>query len=213
MRIGVATGDVEMVANDCYGDAVNVASRLCDLCGPHQIWASAATLASVDEGKNVTFRSLGPINVRGRSEPCSVYQIEWRQEDYSDFLTMHGQLDDIYGSNDVDALGREIELRWTDNTKRFKSFELPASIGRGRTSDFLVNDPRVSRTHAQLEWRNGSVIFTDYSSYGSWVRFDGAKGSDVLLRREECMLHGKGQLALGGSFTDETTPMIYFSVS
>ncbi len=39
IRIGVARGDVEFVDGDCYGDAVNVASRLSDLSGPHQVTA------------------------------------------------------------------------------------------------------------------------------------------------------------------------------
>ena len=47
MRIGVASGDVEIVAGDCYGDAVNVASRLCDLCGPYQIWANEAAVNAI----------------------------------------------------------------------------------------------------------------------------------------------------------------------
>ena len=42
IRIGVASGDVEIVAGDCYGDAVNVAARLSDLAGVdvsrHQVW-------------------------------------------------------------------------------------------------------------------------------------------------------------------------------
>ena len=212
MRIGMASGEVEMVGDDCYGDAVNVASRLCDLCGPNQIWASAASLNFVEEASGVTFRTLGPIGIRGRAEPCSVYQIEWRQEEVSDFLTMQGQLNEVYASNEVDALGREIELKWLDQTKRFKSFELPVSIGRVRSVEFVVDDPRVSRTHARLEWRNGSVVIVDVSSYGSWVRFVGAKGSDVLLRRQECVLHGKGELALGGSFADSSAPTVQFSV-
>jgi adenylate cyclase len=212
MRIGMASGEVEMVGDDCYGDAVNVASRLCDLCGPNQIWASAASLNFVEEASGVTFRTLGPIGIRGRAEQCSVYQIEWRQEEVSDFLTMQGQLDEVYASNEVDALGREIELKWLDQTKRFKSFELPVNIGRVRTVEFVVDDPRVSRTHARLEWRNGSVVIVDVSSYGSWVRFVGAKGSDVLLRRQECVLHGKGELALGGSFADSSVPTVQFSV-
>jgi adenylate cyclase len=212
MRIGMASGEVEMVGDDCYGDAVNVASRLCDLCGPNQIWASAASLNFVEEASGVTFRTLGPIAIRGRAEHCSVYQIEWRQEEVSDFLTMQGQLDEVYASNEVDALGREIELKWLDQVKRFKSFELPVNIGRVRTVEFVVDDPRVSRTHARLEWRNGSVVIVDVSSYGSWVRFLGAKGSDVLLRRQECVLHGKGALALGGSFSDSSVPTVQFSV-
>jgi adenylate cyclase len=213
IRIGVASGEVELVAGDCYGDAVNVAARLCDLSGPHQIWANAAALNAVDEVQGVTFRILGPINIRGRAEPCTVYQIEWREEEASDFLTMQGTLDPELLSGDNDALGREIELSWAGYNKRFRSFELPIHIGRVRTAEFVVNDPRVSRSHVRIEWRNGSVVLSDVSSYGSWVRFGVSNGSDLLLRREECVLHGKGQLALGASFADATVPTVNFSVT
>jgi class 3 adenylate cyclase len=212
IRIGVSSGEVELVAGDCYGDAVNVAARLCDLCGPHQIWAGSSSVASVDEAQGVTFRVLGPINVRGRAEPVNVYQIEWREEETSDFLTMQGHLDPEYANGDVDILGREVELTWNGVSKRFKSFELPVNIGRVRGVEFLVNDPRVSRTHARLEWRNGSVVLVDVSTYGSWIRFASATGSDVLLRREECVLHGQGELALGASFADDTVPTVSFRV-
>ncbi len=212
MRIGIASGEVEIVGGDCYGDAVNVASRLCDLSGPSQIWVSAAALESVLEEADVSFRDLGSIGIRGRAEPCSVSQIEWRQEEMSDFYTMQGKFDDTYLSGAVDALGREIELTWLDKTKRFKSFELPVHMGRVRTVDFMVDDPRVSRTHARLDWRNGNVVITDLSSYGCWVRFAADQGAGVLLRRQECVLHGKGELALGGSFSDSSVPTVFFSV-
>jgi class 3 adenylate cyclase len=213
IRIGVANGEVEMVSGDCYGDAVNVAARLCDLCGPNQIWANAASLSTVSEANNVTFRILGPINIRGRAEPCTVYQIEWMEEVQSDFLTMQGALDPEYVSGEIDVLGREIELKWGGVSKRFKSFDLPVHIGRIHNVEFPVNDPRVSRTHARLEWRNGSVVLVDVSTYGSWVRFSGIPGSDVLLRREECVLHGEGELALGAPFADSTVPTVSFKVS
>lgn len=212
IRIGLASGEVEIVDGDCYGDAVNVAARLCDLSGPGQIWANAASLSSVNEAPGVAFRMLGPINIRGRAEPCTVYQIEWREDAASDFLTMQGEIDPVYASGDVDVLGREIELTCLGVSQRFKSFELPVTIGRVRTVDFMVNDPRVSRTHARLEWRNGSVMLIDVSSYGSWVRFSGASGSDLLLRRDECVLHGQGELALGGSFADPSVPMVSFQI-
>ena len=212
IRIGLASGDVEVVAGDCYGDAVNVAARLCDLSGPHQIWANADALNSVSEAQGVTFRILGPIHIRGRAEPCTVYQIEWRDTDASDFLTMQGEVDPALINAETDALGREVVLTWQDQTKQFKAFELPAYIGRVRTVAFMVNDPRVSRTHARIEWRNGSVVLVDVSSYGSWVRFADATGSDLLLRRDECVLHGRGDLALGGSFADPTAPIVHFQI-
>ena len=213
IRIGLASGDVELVAGDCYGDAVNVAARLCDLCGPNQIWADAASLHHVSEAQGVTFRILGPINIRGRAEPCTVYQIEWREEEVSDFLTMQGAIDSVLIPGESDVLGREVELRWMNDSKRFKSFELPIHIGRVRNIEFMVNDPRVSRTHARLEWRNGSVVLVDVSSYGSWIRFAGANSGDVLLRREECVLHGEGELALGASFADPSVPTVHFKVT
>lgn len=212
IRIGLASGEVEIVAGDCYGDAVNVAARLCDLCGPNQIWANAASLDSVAEFPGVAFRMLGPINIRGRAEPCSVYQIEWREEESTDFLTMQGDIDVSYTNGDIDFLGREVELTWQGMGKRFKSFDLPVHIGRVRTVEFMVNDPRVSRTHARLEWRNGSVVLVDVSSFGIWVRFAGNVGSDVLLRRDECVLHGQGELALGASFADPNVPTVQFRI-
>ncbi len=212
MRIGVASGEVEIVAGDCYGDAVNVASRLCDLCGPNQIWANEAALESVREFPGVTFRVLGPISIRGRAEPCTVHQIEWHEEIASDFLTMQGDLEHGLAGSDRDALGREIELTWLTTVKRFQSFELPIQLGRAKGADFVVDDRRVSRIHARLEWRNGSVVFVDASSYGSWVRFLGANGGDVLLRRQECVLHGSGELALGASFSDASVPTVSFTI-
>src|SRR5665647_1264987 len=75
ISIGVASGDVEIVAGDCYGDAVNVAARLSDLSGPHQIWANSAALDSINEAEGVRFRVLGPISIRGRAEPLSLIHI------------------------------------------------------------------------------------------------------------------------------------------
>ena len=70
----------------------------------------------------------------------------------------------------------------------------------------------MSRTHARLDWRNGSVVLVDLSSFGCWVRFAGS-GSNMLLRREECVLHGKGEIALGSSFSDPKAPVVEFEVN
>jgi hypothetical protein len=56
------------------------------------------------------------------------------------------------------------------------------------------------------------MILVDLSSYGCWLRFNGG-GSDLQLRRNECVLHGQGEIALGSSFADSTTATVHFSVS
>ena len=212
IRVGVARGDVEFVDGDCYGDAVNVASRLSDLSGPHQIWANNLSLEQSEEGDGVRFRPLGPITIRGRAEPCAVFQVEWHENANSDFLTMQASLDSQSQQLEKDVLGGEIELSWLDVRKRFRSVQLPIHIGRVSQAEFVVNDPRVSRAHARIDWRSGSILLVDVSTYGSWVRFSGG-GADLLLRREECVLHGRGEIALGASFADLSVPTVLFSVS
>ncbi len=211
LRVGVARGDVEMVDDDCYGDAVNIAARLSELTGPHQIWANGAAISDAGALTEMQIRPLGPIHIRGRLEPCNVCQIEWQEDLNSDMLTIAAPSDARFDDVNTDALGGQIELMWQDNYRTFKSFEMPIYIGRTRQVEFMVNDTRVSRTHARIDWRNGSVVLVDVSSYGSWVRFSGG-GSDLLLRREECVLHGQGVLSLGTTFADPSAPLVTFSV-
>ncbi|MDD2923675.1 adenylate/guanylate cyclase domain-containing protein [Rhodoferax sp.] len=210
LRIGVVRGDVEIVDDDCYGDAVNIASRLSELTGPHQIWVNGE---AIEDGvqPSARFRFLGPIHIRGRIEPCDVYQVEWQEDISSEFFTVPAALSPATETMEADVLGGQIELIWLESRKTFKAFEMPIHIGRTRQADFVVNDARVSRTHARVEWRNGSVILVDISSYGSWVRFSGG-GADLALRREECVLHGRGEIALGAPFSDLSAPVISFSV-
>ena len=212
IRIGVARGDVEFVDGDCYGDAVNVASRLSDITGPDQIWANSFALEGATETDGVRFRPLGPITIRGRAEPCVAYQVEWHENLTSDFLTMQATPDLRPDQLEKELLGGEIELTWLDVRKRFRSLQLPVHIGRVSQAEFVVNDPRVSRAHARIDWRNGSILLVDVSTYGSWIRFAGG-GADLLLRREECVLHGSGEIALGASFSDATVPTVKFSVT
>jgi class 3 adenylate cyclase len=211
LRIGVARGDVEMVDEDCYGDAVNIAARLSELTGPHQIWVTREVIDGNTLLPGIRPRLLGPIHVRGRAEPCTVYQIEWQEDIDSQFFTIQSPLADGFEESQRDVLGGQIELSWLDHRKTFKAFELPVHIGRIRDAEFVVSDLHVSRKHARLDWRNGSVVLTDVSSYGCWVRFFGG-GSDLLLRREECVLHGRGEIALGTPFGDLSAPVVTFSV-
>lgn len=213
IRIGIASGPVEIMAGDCFGDAVNVSARLSDLSGPHQIWASSAVLEHYGRSPdNVRFRPLGPINIRGRAEPCSVYQIEWKIDENSAFLTMQADLQPLVPGAGPDVLGGQIELSWNKTVKSFKSFELPIHIGRVRKVEFMVDDPRVSREHCRVDWRNGSVTLMDVSTYGTCVRFFGG-GADLMLRREDCVLHGRGEIALGPNFADANVPVVAFLVS
>lgn len=211
LQVGVACGEVVEVDGDCYGDAVNVASRLSDLSGADQIWATDSVIeqiAAAPEGAR--FRSLGPISIRGKAEKRVVYRIEWHEEVVSELLTAPGSLDLLKSRPDT-VLG-QIELSWLDVNAAFKSSELPIHLGRVSEAEFVVNDQRVSRLHAKIEWRNATFVLSDLSSYGTWVRFAGSE-TELALRRDECVLHGKGEIALGAPFSDFTVPTVNFNLS
>ncbi|MDM0110599.1 adenylate/guanylate cyclase domain-containing protein [Variovorax sp. J22R133] len=211
LQIGVASGEVVEVDGDCYGDAVNLASRLSDLAGPGQIWATETVVDQLDNIE-VRHRNLGPINIRGKNEMPVVYRIDW-QDDVSDFLTMPATL--VPPLRQADSTFGQIELAWLDVRSLFKATELPIHLGRVDDAQFVVNDPRVSRLHARIEARKGSCVLVDVSTYGTWVRFHGTAGAsgEIALRRDECVLHGSGEIGLGAPLSDFSAPTISFNTT
>ena len=209
MQIGMARGQVIQVDGDCFGDAVNVASRLSDLAGPEQILATDTVLRKLGAKHGVRSRSLGPMRIKGRAEPCEVFRIEWQSEMLSEFLTLPADLHALNTSRESVYGG--IELGWLDTSQSFSLTDLPVKIGRVPEADFVVNDPRVSRLHASIDIRSGNYVLEDISSYGTWVRFAGAD-NPISLRRQECLLHSDGEIALGAPFTDFSGPNVTFKL-
>jgi adenylate cyclase len=210
LQIGVAAGEVIEVDGDCYGDAVNVASRLSDLSGPDQIWATRPVISQFghpDDG--VGFRSLGPIPLRGMSKENVIFRIDWQEDMPSMHLTAPAELPPRRKT--PVPTGRGLRLSWLNQEMRFAVGDMPIHLGRADEAEFPVPDQRVSRLHARIEWRNGSLVLVDMSSYGTWVRFSGSP-TELALRRDECVLVGTGELALGASFDDYTVPTVGFEV-
>lgn len=211
LQIGMARGQIVEQDGDCFGDAVNVASRLSDLSGPDQILATDAVISQLAPNSPVRSRSLGAMTIRGRVEPCDVHRIEWQNEVLSDFLTVAASLAPSAFASST-APPELIELSWLDVNARFGVEQLPVFLGRDLDSQFVVQDPRVSRKHAKIEWRAGKFYLQDVSSYGTSVRFGGT-GAVVTLRRQECVLMQEGEIAMGGPFEDFTVPTVSFKFS
>ncbi|MDO8251236.1 MAG: adenylate/guanylate cyclase domain-containing protein [Rhodoferax sp.] len=207
LQVGMARGEVVEQNNDVFGDAVNVASRLSDLSGADQILATEAVIGRLVADSPVRCRCLGSLDIRGRSEACVVYRVEWQPESQSEFFTLQAGLT----SSLPQALAppKAIRLSWLDIQAVFMSGDLPIFLGRDEDSHFVVNDPRVSRTHARIEWRAGKFYLEDLSSYGTWVRFSDS-AAVVALRRQECVLPLEGDIALGAPFEDFTVPTVKF---
>jgi len=211
LQIGIAAGEVIEVGGDCYGDAVNIASRLSDLSGPDQIWATRSVVSQVRApDRDRLFRSLGSFPLRGRQQPTAIFQVHWQDEDaQGNDLTRPALLSERVAPRP--PAGGGIRLEWLDRQRRFRVADLPVHVGRSIEAEFPIDNQRVSRLHARIEWRNGSLMLADISTYGTWVRF-AASNADLALRRQDCILMGRGEMALGAPFEDVAVPIVAFEV-
>lgn len=207
LQLGVARGEIVEQDGDCFGDAVNLASRLSDLSGPDQIFATEAVIGHLPSDTLIRSRNLGAMDIRGRVEACRVHRIEWQSEVASESFTVPASLS--MSSQPKPGPAASIELSWLDINTAFVSSELPIFLGRDNDAEFVVQDPRVSRRHARIEWRAGKFYLEDVSSYGTWVRFSDS-AAVVALRRQECVLLLQGEIALGAPFEDFTVPTVSF---
>jgi len=72
-RLGMATGDVEEIDGDAFGEAVNLASRINAKCPAGQIWFSATTLMCMNQSE-VGWESVGRYSLKGIVGETQVYR-------------------------------------------------------------------------------------------------------------------------------------------
>lgn len=204
-QMGIESGEVVEIDGDCFGDTVNSAARLADLAGAAQILTTENVWLGLPQGQQALLRSMGPMYLRGRAEASHVYRVEWqagRDED----ATMAGR---SMFSKLPEAF---LNLVFGDKTVRLSSRSSKIFIGRASDAALTLNDPRVSRMHATLEWRGEHFIVVDASSYGTWV-YVGNQSEAVALRRTECFLVGSGLIVPGCARGDDKAPLIAYSIT
>jgi len=202
LQVALARGEVVEMAGDCYGDAVNVAARLLDHAGDNETLITAEVLHGLSLEQRSRFRSLDRLVLRGRVEPVQVHVMGGRRG--SDQAPT--QFGDVSSVTEPDGL----RLIWQDLNRVFASQQMPVVLGRSPQATFCVDDSRVSRSHARVDWHSGSFQLTDLSYNGTYVRFN--DGEIVSLRRGSCTLHGNGSIGLGGSPSDAGSANVRFDV-
>ncbi|MCW7537755.1 adenylate/guanylate cyclase domain-containing protein [Aquabacterium sp. A7-Y] len=204
LYIGLAHGEIVEVAGDCFGDAVNVSARLLDHAGESEVLITHPVFEGLRAPDRQRFRSLERLHLRGRAEPCHVYRLESRHDDSPTSTLFTDFTDTSYADRIRLSLAGELP-------RGFGSQQTPLMLGRSPESTFCIDDARVSRLHARIEWHGGNFHLADQSSNGSYVRFSG-RAEVVSLRRGVCMLHGSGVIGLGASPAEPGAACVYFEV-
>ena len=83
------------------------------------------------------------------------------------------------------------------------------TLGRDAQNDIVIADRKASRLHARVERRRDKFVIVDQSSNGTYVTVDGEP--EIMLRREELMLRGRGRVTFGHAHADDPTEFLAFS--
>jgi adenylate cyclase len=204
LQVALARGEVVEMAGDVFGDAVNVAARLLDHAGDNETLLTANVLAGLDEEQRARFRSLDRMQLRGRVEPVHVHLLEARRQGFDPAATAFG---DIAPAAEPEG----IRLVWLDVNRVYSGASLPVVLGRSPQATYCIDDTRVSRLHARVDWHGGTFQLTDLSYNGTYVRFD-HDPEVISLRRGTCTLHGSGLIGLGTPPVDDQSPCVRFEV-
>ena len=203
LQVALAHGEVVEIAGDCFGDAVNVAARLLDHAGDNGTLATAAVLHGLAEGEQARFRNLDRMQLRGRAEAVHVFLLEAPR--FGDTATT------TFGGLNPIVEPEAVRLTWLELTKVFSGPSLPVVLGRSPQATYCIDDTRVSRSHARIDWHGGTFQLTDLSYNGTFVRF-GNDAEIVTLRRGTCTLHGTGVIGLGAPPVDALSPCVKFEL-
>jgi adenylate cyclase len=203
LQVGLAHGEVVEMSGDCFGDAVNVAARLLDHAGDNETLTTASVVEGLTAELRERFRSLDKVQLRGRVEPVHVYLLEGRR--FGDTAAT------AYGELLPQQEPEGIRLVWLDMNRVYAGPSLPVVLGRSPQVTYCIDDSRVSRSHARIDWHGGAFQLTDLSYNGTYVRFS-SDSEIVALRRGTCTLHGSGLIGLGATLTDPTAPCVRFEI-
>jgi adenylate cyclase len=206
LQVALARGEIVEMGGDCFGDAVNVAARLLDHAGDNETLITEEVYAGLARADQARFRSLDWMHLRGRAEPVHVHLLGGKRA-AGDIAAATA-----FGAALMPASEPEgIRLSWQRTSRLISSDRLPVVLGRSPQSAFCVDDARVSRQHARLDWQGGVFSLTDLSINGTFVRFSNAD-EVASLKRGTCTLHGSGVIGLGAPPSDPKSAAVKFEV-
>lgn len=203
LRVALAHGEIVDVAGDCFGDAVNVAARLLEHAGDNEVLVTDAVHEQLGRLDRQRLRSLERLHLRGRAEPCRVFVLETWADD-APVSTLFSDFTDTPSADCLRLTVGGVHQVYTPQ-------QTPVVLGRSPESTLCIDDTRVSRLHARIEWHGGNFHLDDQSSNGSYVRFAN-EAETVVLRRGRCMLHGHGVIGLGAPPGDPKAACLHFEV-
>jgi adenylate cyclase len=191
LRIGVHAGALIKRRGDVFGDTVNIAARLTAIARAREIVVSEVVRNDLPHALRKTCRPFEEVRLRGTAGTITIFHLCWEESAATRFNSAVVQT-----SSDRQRL-----LLQTREGPVALVSEQELTIGRDPKCDVVIDDERVSRFHATIEWRRGMVMLRDHSTNGSFVWLADETRAH-FLRREALLIRGAGQLTFGTGGAD-----------
>jgi len=198
MHVGFHYGPVIEDGNDVFGDSVNVAKRMAELAAGGQIITTADTTEELSSHLRAKTRDLDSLNIKGRQKDVGIYELLWR-ESVEDMTALSPRLVVRTQRVRITHGDRVMELSEAIHTR---------TLGRDSGNDIVLADRKASRMHARFERRRDKFVLVDHSSNGTYVTVEGEP--EILLRREEWMMRGRGRCSFGHPYDDDPGEILEF---
>lgn len=200
IKIGLHYGRVLVERDDLFGDAVNVAARMVSQAKADQIITTRRTVAFLSEKLQQNTRNLGQVWVRGKQNEIELFEVLWQAE--ANGLTQ------LFNTGEQrqelrHPVSGQLVLEYRDKQIELTPSTGPFHMGRGHQNHLVMDQELVSRSHADIQFRQGKFILIDHSTNGTYLILD--NGSQFFLRREEFILLEQGRICLGQTITEHNT--------
>jgi len=180
--VGIHYGPVIEEKKDVFGEAVNIAARMVEIAKQRQIITTRQIVDALPSGYSDCVRCIDKTTVKGKSEEFLIYEVICEKETMTVMLKAFPE--------PKAAVKQRLELIFHDTSLEVSDGHPVATLGRQHQNDIVVNNGRVSRFHARIEYRKEKFYLIDQSTNGTYVAEQGADA--VLLLRDEMLLDGSG---------------------
>ena len=200
IRVGFHYGPAIEEKGDFFGDAVNTAARMAGLAKSGQVITSGPTVDALSPLLKASTREIDAMHVKGKQDEIRIFEVIWHD---SDDLT-------ALAERDLSASTHEPTLTLTYGalTVKLGADQKSAALGRDAANELMIPDKMASRVHCKIECRRGKFFLVDQSTNGTYVTVEG--DAEVMLKREQMMLRGRGVICLGHAAATENAELVSF---
>jgi adenylate cyclase len=204
VRVGFHYGPVVEQDGGLSGDTVDVASRLAKLAKAGQALTTAEAVLTLPMVLRGQTRAIDALTMPGKDGPMHVCEV----------VSSHADETSHMKSPSGPGLGAPAEmrlrLRLGDQELILGPHQPTATLGRDANADIVTMDTRASRSHGRIEYRRDKYVLIDQSTNGTYVTFAGEP--ELVLKREEAVLSGRGHVCFGHTAGDGPTETLEFEI-